>query len=492
MKVKKIAALVLAASMTLGAGVVITGCGDSKKDYDLYIYNTKSEIADSIQNLCEDYEAETGMKVKVYTCGTSETLETLRSEMNSKSYPTLFAVNQSSLTEWVEGGFALPASKITNDELTAIFDSIPDNMRLLDTEGESYGIPYNVEGYGLIADKQMICDVFGLESADDFIADYRSADYDEFEKMIDAIDDYINDNGGETITLNGNQYTTATQKTDTTSQLNGVFAIAGAEKWTYANHYTNYALNAVFSNYTETANATSEQIDELEEPMVKMIEELDMLSQHTAGPNGKVERGSEYINSTVTGYDQTVQTFAEGKAMFIKQGNWVFSNIKGVDADKSERLTMLPMKVNLDDSDITADGVTVDSLNSSIPEFVSQYYVINAKATEEEQKTAEDFLTWLYTSETGEDYIVNQFAFVPFNADSSTQLDNPLSNDLIYYMNNNAVLGNDFDAFPESWGLNTIGKTIQEQLFTNADTWDEDVIRSGVKDALESWKESIK
>ena len=59
-------------------------------------------------------------------------------------------------------------------------------------------------------------------------------------------------------------------------------------------------------------------------------------------------------------------------------------------------------------------------------------------------------------------------------------------------MNNNAVLGNDFDAFPESWGLNTIGKTIQEQLFTNADTWDEDVIRSGVKDALESWKESIK
>ena len=178
--------------------------------------------------------------------------------------------------------------------------------------------------------------------------------------------------------------------------------------------------------------------------------------------------------------------------MFIKQGNWVFSNIKGVDADKSERLTMLPMKVNLDDSDITADGVTVDSLNSSIPEFVSQYYVINAKATEEEQKTAEDFLTWLYTSETGEDYIVNQFAFVPFNADSSTQLDNPLSNDLIYYMNNNAVLGNDFDAFPESWGLNTIGKTIQEQLFTNADTWDEDVIRSGVKDALESWKESIK
>ena len=492
MKGKKITALLLSATLILGAGGVLSGCGQQKKDYDLYIYNTKSEIADSIQDLCNDYEKETGVKVKVYTCGTQESLETLRSEMNAKSYPTIFAVNQSSLTEWVEGGFALSSSKITNDDLKKICDSIPENMRLSDTDGENYGIPYNVEGYGLIADKQMICDVFGLDSADDFISDYRSANYDEFEKMIDAVDDYINDKGGETITLNGNEYVTATGKTDTTSQMNGVFAIAGAEKWTYANHYTNYALNAVFPNYTATANATSEQVDELEEPMVKMIQELDMLSQHTAGPNGKVERGSEYINSTVTGYDQAVQTFAEGKAMFIKQGNWVYSNIKGVDEEKATRLTMLPMKVNLDDSDITADGVTVDSLNHSIPEFVSQYYVINAKATEEEQKTAEDFLAWLYTSETGKDYIVNQFAFVPFNADGTTELDNPLSNDLIYYMTNNAVLGNDFDAFPESWGLNTIGKTIQEQLFTNADTWDEQVIRSGVKDALASWKESIK
>lgn len=492
MKAKKIMALALTASMVLGTGIVMTGCGDSKKDYDLYIYNTKSEIADSIQNLCKDYEEETGVKVKVYTCGTAEALETLRSEMNSKNYPTLFSVNQAALTEWVEGGFALPASKITNDELKDIFDSIPDNMRLLDTEGESYGIPYNVEGYGLIADKQMICDVFGLDSADTFIEDYRNADYGEFEGMVKAINDYIEGKGGETVTLNGNTYVTATEKTDATSQMNGVFAIAGAEKWTYANHYTNYALNAVFKNYTETANATEEQIDELEEPLVKIIQELDMLSQYTAGPNGKVERGPEYINSTVTGYDQAVQTFAEGKAMFIKQGNWIYSNIEDVDAEKATRLTMLPMKVNLEESDITADGVTVDSLNSSIPEFVSQYYVVNAKATEEEQKTAEDFLAWLYTSETGEDYIVNQFAFVPFNADSNTELDNPLSNDLIYYMNNNQVLGNDFDAFPESWGLNTIGKTIQEQLFTNADSWDEEVIRTGVKDALESWKESIK
>ena len=160
--------------------------------------------------------------------------------------------------------------------------------------------------------------------------------------MIKAIGDYINGKGGEKVTLSGNAYTTAKDKTATTENMNGVFAIAGAEKWTYANHYTNYALNAVFPNYNATAAATKEDVDKLEEPLVKMVQELDMLSSYTAGPSGKVERGSEYINSTVTGYDQAVQTFAEGKAMFIKQGNWVYGTIAGVDADKASKTHNAP------------------------------------------------------------------------------------------------------------------------------------------------------
>lgn len=98
--------------------------------------------------------------------------------------------------------------------------------------------------------------------------------------------------------------------------MNGVFAIAGAEKWTYANHCTNYALNAVFPNYNATAAAIKEDVDKLEEPLVKMVQELDMLSSYTAGPSGKVERGSEYINSTVTGYRMDAITFIKKDLSF--------------------------------------------------------------------------------------------------------------------------------------------------------------------------------
>lgn len=47
MRAKKLVACALSAAMMLGLASM-TGCGSAKKDYDLYIYNTKSEIADSI------------------------------------------------------------------------------------------------------------------------------------------------------------------------------------------------------------------------------------------------------------------------------------------------------------------------------------------------------------------------------------------------------------------------------------------------------------
>lgn len=478
--------------MLVSMGTMLTGCGSSSKDYDIYLYNTKTEIADSIQDLCSKYEEETGVKVKVYTCGTAEGMETLRSEMNSKNKPTIFSVNQSSFQEWYEGRYACSSDDIQNPDLKAIYESIPDEMKLGDGTGTSYGIPYNVEGYGLIADTRMICDVFNLENAENFIEDFRKADYPEFEQMVLALDEYIKGNGGVDITLNGNTYTTASERTGLTENLNGVFAIAGAEKWTYANHYVNYALSAVFPDYTSTANATAEQVQQLKTPLVKLVKELDFLTNYTAGANGAVPRGANYINSTVTGYDQAVQTFSEGKAMFIKQGNWIYQNVSSVDAEKAENLTMLPMKVDLESSDIAENGVSVEKINSSVPEFVSQYYLINAKASEEEKAAAEDFLLWLNTSETGTDFIINKFAFVPFNADSSVEMENPLANSLIWYMQNDSVLGNDFDAFPESWGLNTIGAFIQEKLLTDAEEWDENSINEGVQSALDSWINSIK
>ena len=149
------------------------------------------------------------------------------------------------------------------------------------------------------------------------------------------------------------------------------------------------------------------------------------------------------------------------------------------------------MKLNFSDDDIHVDGLTVDQMNRSVPEFVSQYYIVNKKATEQEKKDAEDFLLWLTTSETGLDYIVNKFAFVPFNADEDTVLENPLSNDLITYKRVNCILANPFDAAPSSWGLESYGKYIMEDLFTNPDPWSEDKLNDIADECISYWKSGM-
>lgn len=471
--------------------ISMTGCGKADKDYDVYFFNGKSEIAESIQVAAEKYEEETGKKVKVFTVGTAEGSETLRSEIKSKDYPTVFATNAIGIEEWKSAGYALDASGIQNEELRALYESLPETLRLQFEREGNYGIPYNIEGYGLIANKQLLQEILELDSIDGFKADYQVATYEEFQGMLESLDAYIKNGTGSSFTLNGNSYTVREGKTELTETLTGVLAIAGAEKWTYGNHFGNYPISTVYETVYDVRESEPSYADHLKTPIIKSLKELDYLTRFAAGADGAVERGPQFINSTVTGYDQAVQMLAERKAIFIKNGNWIYPTVAGVSEDTAENLIMLPMKVNFSDEDILVDGLTVDKMNRSVAEFVSQYYVINAKATEEERREAEDFVLWLNTSETGIDFIINEFAFVPFNADKNTVLDNPLSNDLIQYKVENNIIANPFDAVPASWGTEYYGKYIMEELFIDPEEWTDEKLSEIADKCIAGWKSGM-
>lgn len=473
------------------AAFALGGCGKKEKDYDVYFFNGKSEIVDSLERVAAQYEEETGKKVKVFTVGTAESNETLRSEIKSKDYPTVFASNVIGIEEWKSAGYALDVSGIQNEGLKALYESVPETMRL-QFEGEgNYGIPYNIEGYGLIANKQMLLEILGLDDAEQFKDDYKAASYEEFQNMLRALDNYIKEGEGSTFRLNNHTYQVRDGKTEYTQDLTGVLAIAGAEKWTYGNHYGNFPISAVYSTVYDVRDSDAGKADNLKTPIIKSLKELEFATAYAAGPNGPVERGSQFINSTVTGYDQAIQMIAEHKAIFIKNGNWIYSNVQKISEETAENLIMLPVKVSLNNDDIMADGLTAEKMNQSIPEFVSQYYVINAKATEEERKEAEDFVYWLNTSDAGLDFIINDFAFVPFNADENTELDNPLSNDLIEYKVKNNILANPFDAAPANWGTESYGKYIMEDLFTNPNEWTDEELNTIADKCIRDWKSGM-
>lgn len=489
--IKRTKLLAAILSLTILAGGII-GCSGSKTaskhDYSFYIFNAKSENADALEKVVKEYENEKGVKVKVFSLGTTEAVDTLRSAMNSNEKPSIFSIGTGTLAEWKEGDFVKDLND-TIPELKELADSVPESMRLKSKNGENFGIPYSIEGYGLIANKKMIGDLFGLTDTQAFISDFKTATYEEFKNLVIAVDAYIKENKAGSVVLSGNTYKLAPGKTSLTEQLNGVFSVAGAEKWTYGDHFGNYPLNTVFDSLSAAQNATGDQIEELRIPLEKSAQALDFETKYLAGPNGALKRSPEFINTTNTGYDQAVQTFANGKALFIKQGNWVYSNIKKVNDKITEDLTMLPMKLPFVDSDMKVEGLTAAKFNQSIPEFVPSYYAINKKVSEDEQKAAEEFLVWLNTSEKGKKTIVEDFAFVPFNATSDTKLDNPLSNDLITYKREGNILSNPFNGAPNQWGLQAYGKILMEEYFVKTD-WNEEDYKKIADFSIKHWKES--
>ena len=70
--------------------------------------------------------------------------------------------------------------------------------------------------------------------------------------------------------------------------------------------------------------------------------------------------------------------------------------------------------------DIAVDGLTVEHMNSSIPVFCGNYYVLNKQVSQHELEEAQKFLVWLNTSEEGQHYVTEEMAFIPYNADPAT------------------------------------------------------------------------
>ncbi len=95
-------------------------------------------------------------------------------------------------------------------------------------------------------------------------------------------------------------------------------------------------------------------------------------------------------------YDNNCGDFATGKTAMIHQGNWCYSMFADYDVDFNMGIAPLPL-----------------CGNNKVAVSVPAAWYINVDAPAEEQASAKAFLNWLYTSETGKNYLMNEFGFVP-------------------------------------------------------------------------------
>ncbi|AJS60902.1 ABC transporter substrate-binding protein [Paenibacillus sp. IHBB 10380] len=439
--IKKVLGLMLVVSMVL----VSAACGNKIEDgKEIYFLNFKPEIAAVYEKIAKDYEAETGVKVKIVTAASGTYETTLKSEISKSDAPTIFQINGPvGYESWKDYILDLKDTKL-NSYLT--------DKDLAVTSGDGvYGIPYVVEGYGIIYNDAIMKKYFAL--ADKAVSISSTAEINNFATLKAVTEDM-------------------TAKKDQLG-IKGVFAstsLGAGEQWRWQTHLANIPLyyefkdNTAFNN-TILAGLAADEISFKYGDKYKNIFDLYI--------NNSVTKGSLLGSKTVT---DSMAEFALGQAAMVQNGNWAWSQINEVDGNvvKAEDIKFMPIYTGMANEE--KQGLAIG---------IENYFSINSKVSAKKQEASIAFLEWLFSSDKGKSYVTKDLGFIaPFNTfkDDEKPAD-PLAKEVLAWMSKDvsSVVWT-FAAFPSEEFKNYFGDALLEYA-QGKKTWDE--VSTIVKD---SWK----
>ena len=103
----------------------------------------ESAVANKYQQIADEYEKETGIKVVIETAANNTYEQTLTAKMSTNEAPTIFQINgPKGYNNWKDYCADLSG--------TEIYKHLTDKDMAVTSNGAVYGIPYVVEGYGII------------------------------------------------------------------------------------------------------------------------------------------------------------------------------------------------------------------------------------------------------------------------------------------------------------------------------------------------------
>ena len=404
---KKLVALILALSMVLVATGALA---------DLVICQNKVEITTQMQDFAKVYEEKTGVKVEVITGGGSSDYNTvLKAEMQSGREPDIWVIEGPT-------GYDLWKDKIA--DMTGAEWTQYTTAAYMDGD-KVVGFPVAVEGYGLAYNADILAkaeiDPATLTNIDAYEAAFAKLDSMKEELGLDMVVSMV---AGTTTGMtwvtglhNFNVYLTVGNERNDTTYIDQV--LEGKVDPERFHQYCQYV--ALLFKYSDQ----------------------DML-----------------LNGT---QDSQLAAFANGKAAFYHQGNWMDPSLVALNPDFE--IAYAPHAFLHEDT----DGILVNP---------PSWYVVNANGNTEE---AIAYLNFLATSEEGADYMVNKAAMVPAFTNVTLQPATPLSKSVMEW---NAA-GKTYDwqqyKLPDGFGMGTLGSIYE--LFA-AGQYDVDQFEAAMIDAI--------
>lgn len=392
--------LILLVSSVVLISTVMAGCGssDSKSASEgdkpspqvkkITVFNNKVEITEPLEELAAEYKKETGIEVEVWGSTGDSYSQTLQTKLISNQGPTIFGVKVTDATK-----FRSYLYDLSNEEYVK---NIAPNMALK-VDGKVVGVPYGVEGYGLIYNKNLV-------KPEDL------KDYDSFAKTLEKF------------------------------KAEGINGFSLSQE---AYFLIGQILNTPFALQEDPLAF----IEKLNKGEVKMAETKEF--QEFAKFMDAIKANAK--NPMDVKYDDQIGDFATGKTAIIHQGNWAYGMFKDY-GDLGFDMAMAPFPL---------------AGNDKIAVGVGSNWAINADAPAEEIKAGNDFLNWMFTSETGMRYIGEKFGFIPAMTNIEVKNLDPLSEKVHEASNSGQTLQWAYNYFPPGIIVNDLMPATQEYFLTD-------------------------
>jgi raffinose/stachyose/melibiose transport system substrate-binding protein len=125
---------------------------------EVYYLNFKPEVSEIYAKIADAYKKETGVTLKVVTAASGTYEQTLKSEIAKADAPVLFQING-------PRGYANWADYCADLKDTDLYKHLSDKSLAVKVGDSVYGIPYVVEGYGIIYNDAIMQKYFALDGA---------------------------------------------------------------------------------------------------------------------------------------------------------------------------------------------------------------------------------------------------------------------------------------------------------------------------------------
>ncbi|MFP7476906.1 ABC transporter substrate-binding protein [Terribacillus saccharophilus] len=317
----------------------------AKGAVSLTIRNPKVEVASEFEDMVGMYEkTHPHVHIQVETVGgISDDFSDLKTQMAVGEGPDIFTnVGYTATKEWMRYLEDLSGESWVSDARDGTLDPITEG-------GKVYGMPMNIEGFGIIYNK-VLFEKGGINELPDT--------YTELEKAASQL-----------------------KKAGVTPFANGYY-----EEWKLGHHLTSLAFaeqsdpEAFMSELAEGKASFTDN-----DSFRNMLRFLDLTLAY-----GKP-------HAATTDYYAEMEAFQKGEAAMIVQGNWVEPLLAKQSSDLDVGMFPIPLD---------------DGVDAQLVTGVPGYWVVNKQSGAAEKREAKRFLKWMAESEEGRAYQAKHLRFI--------------------------------------------------------------------------------